>query len=150
MPVLSAVSLLREGPVLANTPNYHVLLAAPGKAGKELIRSPLKVSNAARSPGAREWRLQLIDYLRGNRDYLEKELRSIGGGVKFTHVEGAYLQWIDFRPLGIKDPCRWLQDKCKILPNDGKPFGIDGYVRINFGTTRGRLEEAVRRIKANI
>jgi cystathionine beta-lyase len=286
VPVLAAVSCLRDGPVLANTPNYHVLLAAPGKAGKETVLSPLKntaapdgaeyyefdfddlrrrttddvklyflcnpqnpvgrvykyeelkelsrfakeknlivISDEAHcglvfdrphtpwfsvdeyaadrsitimgpgktynlaglpfgfaiipneelrkdfaktcyalpTPGilnlaaakaayglGRDWRLQLVDYLKGNRDYLEKELRAIGGGIKFTHVEGTYLQWIDFRPLGITEPYRWLQDKPKILPNDGKPFGIDGYVRLNFGTTRARLEEAVSRIKANL
>ncbi|WP_010257262.1 MalY/PatB family protein [Treponema primitia] len=280
VPVLAAVSRLREGRVLINTPNYHVLLAAPGKAGKGTILSPLKnteeyyeidfddlanriqddvklfylcnpqnpvgrvykyeelrelsrfaqerglivISDEAHcglvydrphlpwfsvdeyaanqsitimgpgktynmaglpfgfaiipnpvlreefvktcyalsNPGilnvaaakaaygsSREWHLQLVDYLKGNRDYLEKELKSISG-VKFTHVEGTYLQWIDFRPLGIPNPYQWLQDKAKILPNNGKPFGLDGYVRINFGTTRARLEEAVKRIKDNL
>ncbi|MDR2747543.1 MAG: aminotransferase class I/II-fold pyridoxal phosphate-dependent enzyme [Treponema sp.] len=281
VPVLAAASHLREGPVLINTPNYHVLLAAPLKAGKETVLSPLKntgeyyeidftdlraraadgvrlfyfcnphnpvgrvytrdelaelsafarekdllvisdeahcglvydrphtpwfavddwaaehsvtlmgpgktynlaglplgfaiipnpelrdkftrtcyalphpgILNVAAAKAAygqsREWRLQLVEYLRGNRDYLEKRLGEIAPAAKFTHVEGTYLQWIDFRPLGIADPYRWLQEYPKILPNDGKPFGIEGYVRINFGTTRARLTEALDRIEENL
>jgi cystathionine beta-lyase len=278
VPVLAAVSHLREGPVLINTPNYHVLLAAPRKAGKETVLSPLKntgeyyefdfadlraratedvrlfylcnphnpvgrvykheelaeLSRFAREKGlivisdeahcglvydrphipwfsvdewaaehsvtlmgpgktyniaglpfgfaiipseklreeftrtcyalpgpgilnlaaakaaygqSREWRLQLVEYLRENRNYLEKRLRAAFPAAKHTHVEGTYLQWIDFRPLGIQNPYRWLQDYPRILSNDGKPFGLEGYVRLNFGTTRARLAEALNRIE---
>jgi cystathionine beta-lyase len=96
---------------------------------------------------SREWKIQLVDYLRGNRDYLENRLKSSFPAVKLTHVEGTYLQWIDFRPLGIEDPYQWLQDKAKILPNQGKPFGLEGYVRLNFGTTRAKIAEALDRIE---
>jgi cystathionine beta-lyase len=280
VPVLAAVSHLRPGRILINIPNYHVLLSAPLKAGKETILSPLKNTNeyyemdfadmrgriepdvrlfylcnphnpvgrvytrseleelsrfaqeknlivisdeahcglvfdrphipwfavdeyAAENsvtlmgpgktfnlaglpfgfavipngklreefsktcyslphPGifslaaakaaygsAREWRCALVDYLRENRDYLEKSLREQFPQVKLTHVEGTYLQWVDFRPLGIADPYRWLREEAKILPNEGKIFGApgEGYVRINFGTSRANLEEAVRRIQ---
>jgi cystathionine beta-lyase len=97
-----------------------------------------------------EWRAQLVDYLRGNRDYLEGRLKASFPAAKFTHVEGTYLQWIDFRPLGIEDPYHWLQDHPKILSNDGKPFGLEGYVRLNFGTPRARLKEAVDRIEEHL
>jgi cystathionine beta-lyase len=281
VPVLAAVSHLREGPILINTPNYHVLLAAPLKAGKQTVLSPLKntderyeidfgdlhgrteegirlfylcnphnpvgrvykreeleelsafarekdlivisdeahcglvydrshipwftvdqwaaehsvtimgpgktyniaglpfgfaiipneklreefsktcyalprpgILNTAAAKAAygqcREWRLQLVEYLRGNRDYLKKRLQASFPAVKFTHVEGTYLQWIDFRPLGIKDPYRWLLKYPKLLLNDGAPFGIEGYVRLNFGTTRSRLVEALDRIEKNL
>ncbi|MDR3122851.1 MAG: aminotransferase class I/II-fold pyridoxal phosphate-dependent enzyme, partial [Treponema sp.] len=45
VPVLAAASHLREGPALINTPNYHVLLEAPRRAGKETVLSPLKNTN---------------------------------------------------------------------------------------------------------
>ncbi|MDR3248832.1 MAG: aminotransferase class I/II-fold pyridoxal phosphate-dependent enzyme, partial [Treponema sp.] len=111
----------------------------------------LNVAAAKAAYGAsREWQMQLVDYLRGNRDYLEQRLKKSFPAIKLTHVEGTYLQWIDFRPLGIEDPYRWLQDHAKILPNDGKPFGLEGYVRLNFGTTRARLEEALNRIEEHL
>jgi cystathionine beta-lyase len=281
VPVLAAVSRLREGPVLINIPNYHALLEAPIKAGKPTVLSPLKNTNeyyefdfgdlyrraekninlfflcnphnpvgrvytknelrelsrfakakdlivisdeahcglvfdrphtpwftvdsyaAERSitimgpgktfnmagipfgfavipnkklrgefektcfampkPGvlniaaakaaygqSREWHIQAVEYLRNNRDYLENALRSSFPQAKLTHVEGTYLQWIDFRPVGIADPFTWLRDKAKILSNDGKIFGLSGYIRLNFGTQRSHIAEAVERIKAAV
>jgi cystathionine beta-lyase len=65
-------------------------------------------------------------------------------------VEGTYLQWVDFRPLGIEDPFQWLKDHAKILASSGEIFGIKGYVRLNFGAQRALLEEAVNRIKESV
>ena len=96
---------------------------------------------------SREWKNAMLEHLRQNRDYLEKRLRNTFPGARLPHVEGTYLQWIDFRPLGIENPFRWLQDHPKILASDGKIFGKEGYVRLNFGTSRARLEEAVNRIE---
>jgi len=96
---------------------------------------------------SREWKNALIEHLRGNRDYLENRLKTSFPKIKLTHVEGSYLQWIDFRPLGISNPNEWLLEKPKIMASDGIIFGVDGYVRINFGTTRARLKEALDRIE---
>ena len=96
---------------------------------------------------SREWKNAMVDYLKGNRDYLESRLGNAFPGARFTHVEGTYLQWIDFRPLGIENPYQWLQDHPKILASDGKIFGTEGYIRLNFGTPRSRLTEALDRIE---
>jgi cystathionine beta-lyase len=107
----------------------------------------LEAAKAAYSE-TKEWRGELLAYLRGNRDYLEKRLNESVPRAKHTHVEGTYLQWIDFRPLGIADPFTWLKEKARVLPSDGKIFGLEGYVRLNFGTQRSRLIEAMDRIEA--
>jgi cystathionine beta-lyase len=39
-----------------------------------------------------DWRIQLVDYLQGNRDYFEKALREHFPAVKLTYVKGTYLQ----------------------------------------------------------
>ena len=96
---------------------------------------------------SRQWQKASLEYLRQNRDYLEKRLKNSFPGAKTPRVEGTYLQWIDFRPLGIENPFQWLQDHPKILASDGKIFGTEGYVRLNFGTSRARLEEAMNRIE---
>ena len=93
------------------------------------------------------WKNALVEYLRENRDYLESRLRKTFPSAKLPHVEGTYLQWIDFRPLGMENPWQWLQDHAKILASDGKIYGTEGYVRLNFGTSRSRLEEALDRIE---
>jgi cystathionine beta-lyase len=94
---------------------------------------------------AKEWRMQLVEYLKGSRDYLEKRLDALG--VKHTHAEGTYLLWADFRPLGIAEPFRWLKEKARILASEGRIFGLEGYVRLNFGTNRARIKEALDRIE---
>ena len=96
---------------------------------------------------SREWKKAMLEYLRQNRDYLENRLRKTFPEAKLPHVEGTYLQWIDFRPLGIENPWQWLQDYPKILASDGKIYGTEGYVRLNFGTARSRIEDALDRIE---
>lgn len=67
--------------------------------------------------------------------------------AKFTHVEGAYLLWVDFRPCGIRNPHQWLMKEAGIYTHDGVSFGQPGYVRINFGTSRNVLTQALDRIE---
>ena len=96
---------------------------------------------------SREWKNAMVEYLRQNRDILETRLRKTFPAVRLPHVEGTYLQWIDFRPLGIEYPFQWLKEHPRILASDGKIFGTEGYVRLNFGTPRARLENALDRIE---
>jgi cystathionine beta-lyase len=86
-----------------------------------------------------DWLAALIDYLRGNRDYLEKNI-----GLPMAHVEATYLAWIDCS--GLDDAAeRFLQNGVAVY--SGAQFGDGRFIRLNFGTQRSRLEEALRRIK---
>ena len=96
---------------------------------------------------SREWKNAMVEYLRQNRDFLESRLREAFPAASLTHVEGTYLQWVDFRPLGIEFPFEWLKEKPKILASDGKIFGKEFYVRLNFGMPRPLLEKAINRIE---
>jgi cystathionine beta-lyase len=63
-----------------------------------------------------------------------------------AHVEATYLAWIDCSGLGVTDPhAHFLAHGVALSP--GAQFGEPGYVRLNFGTQRARLEEALRRIR---
>jgi len=92
------------------------------------------------------WRDALTDYLRGNRDYLEDQLRRRFPRAHFPHTEGTYLQWVDFRAYGLSGADAF-RTKTKIIVNDGASFGGPGYVRINFGCRRATLTEALDRIE---
>ena len=96
---------------------------------------------------SREWKNAMVEYLRQNRDFLEKYLSKAFPAAGFTHAEGTYLSWIDFRPLGIEHPYEWLRENPKILAGEGKIYGTEGYVRLNFGTSHERLETALNRIE---
>ena len=95
------------------------------------------------------WRDALRDYLKGNRDHLEAELRHRFPKVRFPHTEGTFLQWADFRAYGLGSGDDF-RSKAKLIVNDGKQFGLPGYVRINFGCRRSTLVEALDRMEQAI
>jgi cysteine-S-conjugate beta-lyase len=84
------------------------------------------------------WLSAQLDYLRGNRDLVEKNI-----GLPMAHVEATYLAWID---------CSRLEDAAELFLKNGvavypgAQFGDARFVRLNFGTQRKTLEEALRRI----
>ncbi len=90
------------------------------------------------------WLAAQLEYLRGNRDLVEA---AVGGmqGVAMAHVEATYLAWIDANGLGVKDAhAHFLAHGVALSP--GEQFGAPGYVRLNFGTQRARLREALERM----
>jgi cystathionine beta-lyase len=92
------------------------------------------------------WLDAQVRYLRANRDLVESELRSLQG-LSMAHVEATYLAWIDCSRLGVKDPHRHFLDHGVAL-SPGSQFGDERFVRLNFGTQRSRLAEALARIRA--
>lgn len=91
-----------------------------------------------------EWRQELLDYLRGNRDLVEREMAALG--LPVARVEATYLSWIDVRQLGIEDPVGFFE-AAGVGLSGGSDFGLPGYVRLNFGCRRELLQEALRRMK---
>jgi len=92
-----------------------------------------------------EWNQQQLDYLRSNRDYLEKEINQIPG-LKLAPIEATYLAWIDVSGAKLTNPAHFFE-QAGIGMSPGRDFGDNNYMRLNFGCTRSTLEEAVRRIK---
>jgi len=93
-----------------------------------------------------EWRQELLEYLRGNRDLVAQEVMKMPG-LSVAHVEATYLSWIDVRETGIEDPVRFFEEAGVGL-SGGADFGLPGYVRLNFGCRRALLSEALRRMRA--
>lgn len=86
-----------------------------------------------------DWLAAQLDYLRANRDLVEREI-----GFPMAHVEATYLAWIDCSSLP-NAPARFLERGVAVY--GGEQFGGEpGFVRLNFGTQRARLEEALARI----
>jgi putative C-S lyase len=85
-----------------------------------------------------DWLAALLAYLRGNRDLLEKTI-----GFPMAHTEATYLAWVDCSALPNAVD-RFLEKGVSVY--SGAQFGDARFVRINFGTQRSVLEEALRRI----
>lgn len=92
------------------------------------------------------WRRALVDYLRGNRDLVESAVAGMPG-LRMHHVEATYLAWIDCRDLGLKQPVTTFEDAGVGL-SDGAHFGAPGFVRLNFGCPRARLQTGLSRMQA--
>lgn len=104
---------------------------------------------AAYNGSCDEWKRELIDYLRGNRDYMEQRVAAIPG-ISVLHNEGTYLAWIDCRKLGLDDPKQFFMDKARVLPSGGAEFGDGQCIRLNFGCPRSQLKEALDRMESAI
>ncbi|MFZ4857479.1 MAG: MalY/PatB family protein [Desulfuromonadaceae bacterium] len=90
------------------------------------------------------WRAALLDYLRGNRDLVEREISAMPG-LTVAHVEATYLAWINARNIGVENPGRFFEEAGVGLSN-GADFDAPGFVRLNFGCPRELLKDALRRM----
>ncbi len=91
------------------------------------------------------WRRELLVYLRGNRDLVEREVARMPG-LSVARVEATYLSWIDVRETGIEDPVGFFE-QAGVGLSGGADFGLPGFVRLNFGCPRSLLAEALRRMR---
>jgi cystathionine beta-lyase len=95
-----------------------------------------------------DWRLALVDYLRGNRDLVEAFV-SQTPGLSMPHVEATYLAWIDCRKLPVEKPAAFFEEAGVGL-SSGRDFGAEGFVRLNFGCSRSLLVCALERMEKAI
>jgi cystathionine beta-lyase len=102
-------------------------------------------AQAAYEHGA-PWLAALLEYLRANRDLVEREIAALPG-LSLAHVEATYLAWIDARRSGLCDPARDFE-KAGVGLSDGAEFGAPGFVRLNFGSSRSVLQQGLARMQA--
>jgi cysteine-S-conjugate beta-lyase len=104
---------------------------------------------AAAYHDSEDWRQGLLNYLRGNRDYLlDFVARELPGVQVEAPIEATYLAWLNVRALGLADPIAHFEQYGVGL-SDGAFFGAPQghYVRLNFGCPRATLTEGLQRMK---
>jgi cystathionine beta-lyase len=92
------------------------------------------------------WHAELLEYLRGNRDTVERAVGKMPL-LSLDPPEATYLAWIDVRSADLPDPVRFFEDAGVGL-QDGVEFDGPGFVRLNFGCQRPLLEAALDRMKS--
>jgi cystathionine beta-lyase len=90
------------------------------------------------------WHAALLEYLRGNRDLVDREIQTMPE-LSMAPVEATFLAWIDTRASGIEDPVRFFE-AAGVGLQDGREFAGPGFVRMNFGCRRALLQEALARM----
>ena len=125
--------------------------------GQDGLSSPAILSVVAHIAAYREgagWLDALRDYLQGNLVYVADTLNQAFPALDWRPPESTYLAWIDLRPLGTDEQALQQvlieQQKVAIMP--GFTYGAEGngFVRLNAGCPRSKLEQGVQRLIAGI
>ena len=113
----------------------------------------LAAQTAAYNEGE-EWLEQLLEYLSGNLDFMEKFIASELPEVKFRRPEGTYLAWLDFSGYGFttEELQNRMKNKAGVALDDGYIFGDGGEPcqRINFACPRSVLIKAMERLRKGV
>ena len=98
-----------------------------------------------------QWLDELLEYLKGNLDYVRSYLKENIPQVKLVEPEGTYLIWLDFSE--VTDDHKELEDiivnRAKLWLDPGIIFGKETklFERINIACPRSVLEQAMGQLK---
>ena len=101
-----------------------------------------------------EWLLQLLEYLEGNLETLERYVDEHIPQLTVVRPEGTFLVWLDCRrlQLGKWELRQLMLEEARVYLDEGFIFGPEGegFERINIGCPRVVLVEALDRIRRAI
>ena len=101
-----------------------------------------------------EWRQQMISYIEGNIRFIEDFCAENLPQIKPLRPQASFLIWLDCRGLGLDHDglIDLFINKAGLALNDGEMFspGGEGFMRLNVGTSRKILEQAMNRLQDSI
>ncbi len=95
-----------------------------------------------------EWLIELREYLKDNLE-LVQEFVNKNPKLKLLNQDATYLAWIDVSALNLQNPYEYFL-KYGVGLSEGEPFGDKNFLRLNFGTQRDVLKEALNRMQKAI
>jgi len=111
---------------------------------------------AAFSDDGEQWRKQMLSYVEQNILFVEEYLRQHIPQIKALRPEASFLVWLDCRGLKLnhKELINLFVNKARLALNDGSMFFPQrseearkgGFMRLNVGTPRSILKEALQRL----
>jgi cystathionine beta-lyase len=128
------------------------ILAAMAQVSKGLGGHPNVLSMAAWRAAlehAQDWLEEVRAYLKGNRDFITAFMQQHLPQVGYRPPQGTYLAWLDFRGTPFAQEIhKVMLERAKVGLNEGRMFGpqYQGWLRLNFATSRKLLQEALERI----
>lgn len=98
------------------------------------------------------WLAALLTHLQMVQSHLRAELAARLPAVRWGPHEATYLAWLDCRALDLPSPQATFLERGRVAFNAGPTFGPggDGFVRLNFGTSRAVVSEMVTRMAASL
>lgn len=96
------------------------------------------------------WLDEVIEVIFENHRILKAHMEKHHPDIIVSPLEGTYLQWMDFRSLGLERKAleKLLQDEAKVYLNMGFIFGIEGegFVRMNIACPTRIMKEGLERL----
>lgn len=95
------------------------------------------------------WLEQVLRRLAANRERVARFVAERLPGVVHHPPRATYFAWLDCRALGLEpSPHGFFLERAKVGLSDGRTFGEagEGFVRLNFATSRPILDEALERM----
>ena len=106
---------------------------------------------AAYSQGE-DYRRQMLHYIEENIRFVEDYCREYLPDIKPLRPEASFLVWLDCRGLGLSHDALvdLFVNRARLALNDGAMFGPggEGFMRMNVGTPRAVLRQALNQLKA--
>ncbi|MBB1201045.1 pyridoxal phosphate-dependent aminotransferase [Enterobacteriaceae bacterium 89] len=124
------------------------LSSLKGRDGLSSPSVPALVAHIAAYEQGEAWLDALRDYLQGNMQFIASELNAAFPELNWQPPQSTYLAWIDLRPLNIDDKLlqKVLIEQQKVAIMPGYTYGEEGngFVRLNAGCPRSKLEKGVQ------
>lgn len=135
-------------------PNPLIREAVANEIDRIGMHNPTSFANAAIQSGYCDcdtWLHELNAYIDSNEKYVRDYMSTQMPGFCIMPREGTYLLWIDCRELHISDEEleKWFVCEAGVSVYRGDTFGSfgTGFIRLNLGTSKSLLEEAMKRMK---
>lgn len=96
------------------------------------------------------WMDAVVEYIRENRDFACDYLSKNVPEIAFDRPDGTYLMWLDCRNVGAEhEAFKEMLIDAGVGLCDGTDYGAEGrgFFRLNLATTRGNIEEGLKRIE---
>ena len=98
-----------------------------------------------------EWRQQMLRYVESNIDFLIDYCQQYLPQIKPLRPQASFLVWLDCRDLRLnhQELVDLFVNQAHLALNDGEMFGSGGagFMRLNVGTQRRVLQEALERLR---
>lgn len=148
----------------ALTGAYGLISDAPSRSAylqalknRDGLSSPSVLALVAHIAAYRQgepWLDALRHYLEANLRYVADTLNAAFPALNWQPPQASYLAWIDLRPLNLDDNAlqKALIEQQKVAIMPGYTYGAEGagFVRLNAGCPRSKLEQGVQRLIAGI
>ncbi len=95
------------------------------------------------------WSQQVVPYLQANRDALHGYIGEHLPGIGHASPEATSFAWLDCRELELEPtPAEFFLREARVRLNPGSDYGDpgEGFVRLNFGTSKPILDEILDRM----